>query len=491
MIRTRICFYILLLAPLLVYYQTIFHEYGFRDDYSHLREAQEEPGTLVKFTASHGRPLYGALLETSFGEAADVTNLPWLRLGSVLLLTLLGLALWRQLHQSGWTEIQAAAIGLGVTLLPAAQVTASWAACWPQVLALLLSLAGFTAIEAELERGGMKRAVALLGGCMIYLLAGLIYQSNALFAVVPIAAILLVRAGREPLTDLRWAAVHLVTLIIGVAGSYLLVQWLFSSGIFQESARMQLEGNPLTKLGWFLWQPLPNALGLYALRDGLAGGAIVFWGAVIVTTGLIGYGVKSATDPLLRKKWLLCLVALPVLAHVVSLFAAERSVGYRTLFPLSGLMLVLLVFALRSVVVIRKVRWWKHYTLIGLIAAAVALVANRQAFSLLAVPQGSEWEMVLSPVMRTTFNADTKVHIITPAPVDRSTGPSLGSEFGSRSSTTEQVVQEMFRSALRERFGSRLPKSISYTLTVGPEAPAAEAYDLVIDLRNPAERPGR
>ncbi|HEX7632620.1 MAG TPA: hypothetical protein VF388_10830, partial [Lacunisphaera sp.] len=97
MIRTRICFYVLLLTPLAVYWSTIFHDYGFRDDYSHLREAKEEPGKIVKFTASHGRPLYGALLETTFGVTDDVAELPWLRLTTVCLLTVLGLALWRQL----------------------------------------------------------------------------------------------------------------------------------------------------------------------------------------------------------------------------------------------------------------------------------------------------------------------------------------------------------------------------------------------------------
>ncbi len=98
MIRTRICLYILLLTPLAVYWQAIFQDYGMRDDYSHLREAREEPGKLVKFTASHGRPLYGALLETTFGVVDDVNQLPWLRLTTVSLLTLLGLALWRQLY---------------------------------------------------------------------------------------------------------------------------------------------------------------------------------------------------------------------------------------------------------------------------------------------------------------------------------------------------------------------------------------------------------
>jgi hypothetical protein len=91
MIRTRICLYILLLTPLAVYWQTIFHDYGQRNDYTYLRVAREEPGRLVKLTASHGRPLNGALLETSFGVTSDVSQLPWLRLASVLMLTLLAL----------------------------------------------------------------------------------------------------------------------------------------------------------------------------------------------------------------------------------------------------------------------------------------------------------------------------------------------------------------------------------------------------------------
>ncbi|MDI1250900.1 MAG: hypothetical protein PSV13_18700, partial [Lacunisphaera sp.] len=317
----------------------------------------------------------------------------------------------------------------------------------------------------------------------IYLLAGLLYQSNALFAVVPIAAVLLVRAGREPLTDLRWVAVHLGALLVGIAGSYLVVQTLFNNGVFQPSVRMQLEGDYLGKIGWFFWQPLPNALGLFALRDTFVQTDPLFWGLVLGTLLVIGFAVKTTTDPVLRKKWLLCLVVLPLLAHVVSLAAAERATGYRTLWALSGLVLVLLMFALRSLLNAGRLKPWMHYTALGVILTGAAFSANRHTFTLLAEPQGHEWDLMLTPVMRTTFKAGTKVYLITPSLADRSTTRTFADEFGSLSSESDWAPKEMFKDAMRQRFGPKLPKGISFTLSLGPEAPAAGQYDLVIDLR--------
>ena len=486
MIRTRICLYVLLLAPLAVYWQTIFHEYGLRDDYSHMREATEEPGKLVRFTASQGRPLYGALLETTFAQASNVDRLPWLRLTSVALLSLLALALWRQLYQSGWTEIEAAVIGLGIVFLPAGQVVASWAALWPHVLALLLAVAGFSAIETELERGGLKRLVALLGGGLIYCLAGLLYQSDALFAVVPIAAVLLVRTGRDPLTDMRWSLIHLATLAVGLAVSYLLVKMMFVNGVFHESPRMQLETNPLTKLGWFFWMPLPNALALYALRDNYNTGAVIFWLVVFVVATVIGLGYKTTIDRAdltTRKKWLVCLLVVPFLGHAASLAAAERATGYRTLFALSGLVLVLLVFALRSLRLAERIKVPVYYASFGLLILLAAVTANRNALTLIAEPQGYEWEMVHNAVQRTTFKADTKVYVITPVLDDRSTERMFTDEFGSLSSDSTWAPKEMFKTALRDRFGSKLPKGMGYTFASGQTEPAAKEYDVVIDMR--------
>lgn len=486
MIRTRICFYVLLLTPLAVYWSTIFHDYGFRDDYSHLREAKEEPGKIVKFTASHGRPLYGALLETTFGVTDDVAELPWLRLTTVCLLTVLGLALWRQLYQSGWPEVDAAAIGLGVTLLPAAQVLTGWAITWPFPLALLLSVAGFAAIETELERGGLKRYVALLGGCMIYALAGLIYQSNALFAVVPIAAVLLVRSGREPMSDLKWLGHHVTALLVGALGSYFLVKSLFANGVFQQSQRLQLETSLFTKIPWFFAHPLPNALGLFALRDDFGTGALVFWGTVIVIAVVIGTGFRLSARPegaLLSRKWVWCLILFPLLAHGISLAAAERCIAYRVLFGLSGLVLVYTIYGLRVLAVARGIKPLLHYVTLGLLATGAAVVASRQSYGLIAEPQGYEWEMMQAAVLRANFTKPVKVYVITPTPADRSTDRMYQDEFGSLSSDSDWVPKEMFKAALRDRFSGKLPKGGSFTFASGHEEPAANAYDLVVDMR--------
>src|SRR5580658_4899723 len=69
---------VLFLVPLLTYWPATFHEFGLRDDYSNLRESHEEAGTIVKFCASHARPIYGWLLQATFGQTATVQDLEWL-----------------------------------------------------------------------------------------------------------------------------------------------------------------------------------------------------------------------------------------------------------------------------------------------------------------------------------------------------------------------------------------------------------------------------
>lgn len=484
--RTRICLYILLLVPLAVYWQTIFQDYGFRDDYTYLRESREDPGQVVKQSASVGRPLYGALVETTYSATEHVDQLVWMRLVTVLLLTVLGLALWRQLYQSGWNEVESAVIGLGVVLLPSSQFVAAAASSWPQVLTLMLSMAGFSAIETEIERGGMKRVVALLGGCMIYAAAALIYQSNVLFALVPVAAVFLVRSGREPMTDLKWAAYHVVTLFAGLLIAYLVVKGLFSNGVFEESARMQLETSPHTKILWFFIQPLPNSLALFALADDHYRGVIFYALSIltVVTVLVLGFRrIKAAGNVAVLRKWKFCLFALPFLTQGVSLVAAERAGGYRLLFALAGLVLVLLMFAIRVLLEGRKIKARLVYTGYGVVVLGLAFVAYRNTYLLIAEPQAHEWTLMKGAVLRAAFNKPVRAYIIIPTQEERATNRLYRDEFGYASSSSERIAGEMFKAAVRDRYPDRLPKGGSYTVAAGVSEPAADEYDLVIDMR--------
>ena len=484
--RTRVCLYILLLTPLLVYWPTVFHEYGIRSDYSHLRVAQEEPGRLVKLYATEGRPLYGAMLETSYAVTGEVARLKWLRLCAVLLLALLGLVLWRQLYQSGWNEVQAAGLGLGVLLLPSAQVLAGMASGWAQALTLLLAMAAFSAVETEVERGGLKRIVALLGGAMIYAAASLIAPTNVFFALVPLAGVLLARTGREPLGDLAWSSLHVGVLLGGLFVGWGVSQGLLADGTLLEAGRLHLESLPFTKLAWFLANPLPNALALFAINDDLRTGMPVYWATVAVVVGLIGLAYRKVTasdDAGVKRRWRYCLVALPLLAGGIMLIGGERASTYRVLFSVCGLVLVLVAYSFRVLVLGDKARPWLHYPLLALIWGALAYAAHYNSYNLIAEPQGREWDLVRSAVLRAGFNQPVRVALVLPGTEDRSTDRIYGDEFGSLSSADPKVAEEMFKTALRERFGDRLPKGGSYTLTVGHAEPPAGEHDLLIDLR--------
>ncbi len=91
--------------------------------------------------------------------------------------------------------------------------------------------------------------------------------------------------------------------------------------------------------------------------------------------------------------------------------------------------------------------------------------------------------MVHNAVMRTNFKAETKVYLITPRLEDRATARMFADEFGNLSSDSKWTPKEMFKAAIRDRFGSKMPKGTGYTFTSGADEPAGKTYDLIIDMR--------
>ena len=481
--RTWLVAAALMILSLVVYWPTVTHEYGFRDDYSNIREVRERPGWLMTLTSSSGRPVYGALLEGSLSEIYQISELAKLRALSAVFAGVLGALLWWQLRRSGWSDMEAAAMGAAVMLLPGIQVVVGWAIAWPISLALVAALAGYQLVERGLHTMDRMGSVYVAVGAALYFIVGLCYQTSALFAVVPFAAALLLRPETSARNDSRWIIVHIGTLFAALFGGFLVMNIFFSEGVVPEMARMQIEPHPFIKLLWFVRNPLPNSVALFALRDAYATPPR-FWVVVAVISAVIVlgfiYGAKTAQQ---RARWIFVALLLPFVAHSVSLAASSQAIGYRTLLPLTGLYLVLAAFGLRAIVARFGLPRAAHAGVLAATVVTAAVLARHNALTLIAEPQGNEWRLIESAVERFRPSSETRVYLIRPSLEYRSTNRVYADEYGSLTSDADWAAKEMFKAALRERFPSGLPAGTDYLVTTGFGPPPPVGYDLVVDLR--------
>jgi len=160
-----------------------------------------------------------------------------------------------------------------------------------------------------------------------------------------------------------------------------------------------------------------------------------------------------------------------------------RVPSYRTTWGLAGLVMVFIAYSLRNLRAVGRISRNLHYVALGSLLAFGAVGANRHAYSLIAEPQGFEWQIMLDAALRMPLESDLKIYVIRPSIDDRATQRIFADEFGSLSSDTDWAVVEMFKCALRRRFPSGLPEGVAYTLTSGQEAPREGKFDIVIDMR--------
>src|SRR5258708_10021728 len=262
---------VLFLVPLVAYWPATFHDYGLRDDYSNLREAHEEVGKVLQFCASHARPIYGWLLQATYGQTSSVQNLQWLRFVAALLLGAISLVSFRGLRAVGWSFNSSLCFAVLLSLVPSAQVIAGWAVGWPYAATALLAFAAFFTVEGALTlrlSAGVGRAVGQWGVALgLMVLAALIYQPSALFYPVPLAAALIVQRRRSLAQSARWVGIHL-GFVAGTLGlAYCTMSLLYAEHVFVKSGRIAFETHWGEKIAWFLQEPLPNALSVFVLND--------------------------------------------------------------------------------------------------------------------------------------------------------------------------------------------------------------------------------
>ncbi|HXP64447.1 MAG TPA: hypothetical protein VN815_03145 [Steroidobacteraceae bacterium] len=480
---------LLFLVPLIAFWPATFHEYGLRDDYSNLREAHEEIGKVLKFCASHARPVYGWLLQATYGQTSSVQNLQWSRFGASLLLGALALVSFRGLRAIGWPVSNSLCFAVLISLVPASQVIASWAVGWPYAATALLAFAGFFTVEGALAMGlraGVGRAVIQWGVALwLMIVSALIYQPSALFYLVPLAGTLIVQRRRDFLQSVRWLGIH-VGFVAGTLGlAYFTMSLLYAFHVFVKSGRIAFESHWVEKIAWFLQEPLPNALSLFVLNDNnhrdhvLYLGCAAIVGAILIAGAVLEwrrYGIERGIV------WLTGLLGLPVIAFAVSMLASERYATYRTILAMTG---VLLCFLVASVSALTE-HWSSNARrLTAALAISIAFfTAQHHAYSLIAVPQGNEWRLIVDGAKQVHLSggARPRIFAIASTPRDISTATIYHDEFGSLSSNSEWVPREMFKRAMHDLHPDVRNLDSLYDFATGPVLPDDRQYDVVIDL---------
>lgn len=478
----------LFLVPLVAYWPATFHDYGLRDDYSNLREAHEEPGKVLSFCASHARPIYGMLLQASYGQTGSVLNLRWMRLLSSLLLGAISLVSFRGLRYLGWSFNPSLCFAVAVTLVPSSQVIAGWAVGWPYAAAALIAIGGFFTAESALASpdADTHRSIAQWGVALgLMVVSALIYQPSAMFYVVPLAAALIERRDLGARRSMRWVGFHLSFVAAALAIAYVTMTALYSAGVFVKSGRIAFEHHWGDKLAWFVQEPLTNAMSMLVLNDNnhldrglylgcagavallLAGGATLEWRRHGRTRGLI---------------WLAALIGLPAFAFAVSMIASERYATYRTVLAMTA---VILCFLIASVRMLSEGLGAGRRLLLAVAAfCALFFTAQHHAYALLAVPQGNEWQLIMDGARQVRLKEGRRptIFAIKSSPADISTATIYHDEFGSLSSNSEWVPTEMFKRAMHDLHPDLANVDARYDFATGPKLPSGRRFDVIIDL---------
>jgi len=481
-IRRGLAALVLLLLPGVLYLGTITEHYGLRDDYSILREAHEEPGKVTGWCASQGRPLYGLVLEATFGELEGLDDLPLARALTAVAVGVVSLLGWAAFRRAGWTATGSFAFAALLSVLPAAQIDVSWAVCFPHVLAAVAGMAAFLVADAERWR---RRA----GGAVLVACGALFYQPHALLYVAPVAAGLVARRHEPVAARARWLAVHLTVLASGLVLAFAVMQALFASGLAAPSHLWAFDLDPLAKLRWFLDQPLHNALALIVLRDETRDPSTAYWCmvagvAAAIAVAVVGElrrgGVRAAAF------LVLCVAGLAIASFAANLIAEERTPKYRTLWALGAVCTAFAAQGLATLGDALPKHVGRHLATAAIAALALAGVplARSQTYELIAEPQERELALVEQSLRLPLLRDDPSMFVIRPRPGDTIAPLRFEDEFGSLSSDSDWVPTEMLKAVIEERAPSLCDAPRPCRITTGLSVPPGARYDLVIDLRN-------
>jgi len=259
---------------------------------------------------------------------------------------------------------------------------------------------------------------------------------------------------------------------------------LFAFGVFEESSLVALENEPVAKLYWFIAGPLRNALALIVLNDAEKGMVVGYIVMAVITGAVIlagGWGKWKSGGWQEGLFWAVTLAALLTGAFTANLVSMQRWSTYRTIYALTGVLLVFFVQGLQTLgSYVPKRREWVAPAALALILFIGVPLARHHAYTLFALPQQEELALMEEGAKKLALLERGTAFIIRPT-IDQTAAPQRYSdEFGTLSTDSDWAPKEMLKLLLN----GQIPGiSKRFTIICGRSLPAGRTFPVVIDMR--------
>lgn len=387
-----------------------------------------------------GRPITAALSSFFFGNLQSIQQFQYLRATSVIGIGLLGFTLYRILRCIGKKKYTAMFGSILLCLTPSIQLVAGWTICFVFPYAIILaSYACFSINNIK------NRILSWLFPSFILLLAFLIYQPAAMYYWV-LACIFLITDYQNDLSeDIQQVFIkflnYLIRWIFPTALGYLVVRTgnYFFPGP-DRSGLISIDQIAI-KLYWFIKEPLSRALNIFSIKNVPIVACCI---EAIIIIGLFFYLRGSFSKRVLLIFLLLWIILISYLPNLV---INECLPSYRSQIALSGLVVVLFLFALKGIMQWSSQKWLNGFLLIMTIVCSLA--ASRNVINNIAIPQEIELRYLKSQLISHPLKDVSEIDIIQ---VDyNALVPTIIDEFGRPSTNTDWAPEPMIRLILMDK----------------------------------------
>jgi hypothetical protein len=461
---------------LVAYRPVVAADYAKLDDYWFLWMSKTDPQRISTHDRERGRFLAAPLHGWAFGKAANIAELRRVRAVTVLGLTALAGGLTALLCSRGWPPMLAAALAVSACATPAAFSTAAMATSVHRPPAALCALLASRAAVRAADARSRRRAVAWLVIAVLVLFAALSFQQSWAMFYVPFCFLTLFRADDESGAPrpMRLLAAHALPFVVALGLSALTVGHSDDLRVRRTVTRA-----PYDKAAWFVREPLLNAACLAQMTPDRK---IGYFTAAIVLVGGLSFLARR------RVAAALCLTAgvvlLPV-SYVPNLVTAENWASYRSIGPLSALLILVLGWAFWG---IARLVFQRPHLMVAPPAVALAgwlcLMGRYNVREYIVEPQVLERDCFRYQILQGAAEEVTVVHIIQPPWQCWPVQMYRYDDFGVPSSFVDWCPEAMFRLVAAELPPTLAARLQGLPVTWGPAPHDDEtARALVIDMR--------